>query len=121
MPSITIQICNAFGKNPKIVNVGIDTGYDGNLVIPSKMYYELNLEIAEIPKDESSYGMTATGERIDFKSSYGLISIEDLVKDMEIEIDSYISCPFPLIGRLFLSSYWTLIKGPAESTKVEKK
>ena len=121
MPSLTFQLSNANGDHAEIIHAGIDTGFDGFLVITDELYSKLNLSVAKIPKEIASHGLTATGERVDFNTSFGLISIGDIVKDLEIEVDSYKNCLFPLVGRQLLSIFWTFLQGPENICSIEIK
>jgi len=119
MPVITFNLSNALGNNPIEVTAGIDTGFDGFLLIPKKLYDDLLLEVAKIPKTLLSHGVTISGERIEFNSSYGLITLPDMVKDFEIEVDSNPNCIFPLVGRQLLSIFLVVMKGPENQCEIE--
>lgn len=119
MPMVTFDLSNALGKNTTRITAGLDTGFDGFLIIPSEVYNKLNLKVAKIPKTMSSYGMTISGERIEFNSSYGLITLTELFKEIEIEVDSTFNCLYPLVGRQLLSFFKTILNGPENSCEIE--
>jgi len=62
--------------------------------------------------------VTATGERVDFKSAYALFTIKGVVKELEIEVDTYTERSTPLIGRQLLAGLITSLNGPEERVEI---
>lgn len=113
-PVIELLLTNLEKKSEQKITAAVDTGYDGVLVIPTATFTDLRLNIAMVPKNLSAYGLTATGERVEFQSAYALLSILGLVKHLEVEVDSYLENSLPLVGRQLLSAFITTLNGPEE-------
>jgi len=97
----------------------IDTGFDGEILIPKGIYDKLNLKAFEYSSDIISVAETASGEHLELKSASGSIQImgDDLIS--VITVDSHIKCKEVIIGRKFLESYHTLLQGPEKKLEIE--
>ncbi|MHA1652337.1 MAG: clan AA aspartic protease [Candidatus Helarchaeota archaeon] len=97
----------------------IDTGYDGELLIPPDIYDKLNLKAFEFSNDVVSIAETASGEHLELQSASGSIKIKGHDLITIITIDTHIRCKEVIIGRKFLESYNTLLKGPNKQVQLE--
>jgi len=97
----------------------VDTGYDGELIIPMNMYDELSLNAYEFNIDSISMVETASGERLELLSASGAVSIKGSEVQVIITIDSHEKCNEVIIGRKFIESYVTTLNGPAAEIIVE--
>ncbi len=97
----------------------IDTGYDGEILIPKDVYNKLNLTAFEYSSDLLSIAETASGEHLELQSSNGIIKIKGTDLLTIITVDSHGKCKETIIGRKFLESYHTLLKGPEKELAIE--
>ncbi len=100
IPNLIVK--NLLGSKQKSVNVLLDTGYDGFLVIPEEIYEDLGLDTFEVVEDEIPIVETITGEKITLRTAYSLLEIKELLAETIIEVDTTPYCTEPLIGRQFL-------------------
>ncbi|MHA1266111.1 MAG: clan AA aspartic protease [Candidatus Helarchaeota archaeon] len=97
----------------------IDTGFDGEILIPRDLYDDLNLKAYEYSMDVVSIAETATGEQLELISASGSVQIKGLDLISIITVDSHKKCREVIIGRQFLESYHTLLKGPEKELEIE--
>ena len=97
----------------------VDTGYDGELLIPREMYDKLSLNAFEFSLDSISIAETASGEQLELLSASGAISIKGSDTHVIVTIDSHDKYKEVIIGRKFLESYIATLKGPAAKITVE--
>ena len=116
---IVIKNLERSRRYPKkgILTAMVDTGYDGYLITPHHIFHELKLESFEIPPDLIEVTETFTGERLEIRTSLGIIEVPDLL-EKQIEIDTHENCTEPLLGRLFLENILTTLDGPNHKTRV---
>lgn len=98
----------------------IDTGYDGYLVIPLKIFNILNLISSEFVKDYLTRAETITGENVELQTSLGYVEIPQLDLILSIEIDTTSFCSEILIGRQLLEQLLVTLNGPQHELIVEK-
>ncbi len=100
IPNLIIK--NLLGTKQNKIEVLIDTGYDGYLVIPIDFYEELDMTTFEIVQDEVPQVETFTGEKLTLKTANGIIEIPQVLEETVIEIDAHPHCKEPLMGRQLL-------------------
>ena len=117
IPDLIVK--NLLGSKQKSINALIDTGYDGFLVIPEKIYEDLELSTFEVVEDEIPIVETITGEKISLRTAHSLLEIKELLTETIVEVDTTPYCTEPLIGRQFLELFIVLLNGPDKKLKLE--
>ena len=117
IPNLIVK--NLLGSKQKSVSVLVDTGYDGFLLIPEKIYEDLALDTFEVVEDEIPIVETITGEKITLRTAHSLLDIEELLADTIIEVDTTPHCTESLIGRQFLEFFVAVLNGPDKILKLE--
>ncbi|UJG44587.1 MAG: hypothetical protein K9W46_05270 [Candidatus Heimdallarchaeum endolithica] len=118
-PYIPIKICDPLEKNSVQVLGLIDTGYEGDLIVPENIYEKLELKSYEFDEDSFCLGETISGDKITLKSASGSVYIKGFNISFIVTIDSHISCKEVLIGRKFLEPLYILLKGPEKEVEIE--
>lgn len=107
-------------ENTTIEEFGlIDTGFDGELLIPLEIYNKLNLKAFEYGIDVVSIAETASGEQLRLITASAAVKIKGDEITSIITIDSHLNCKEILIGRKFLQSYHLALNGPEEELQIE--
>lgn len=117
MPTLLLQLSSIDGHRSTEVLAGVDTGFDGLLAIPFSIFNQIDLMSSRIPGDQSAYGETASGERVEFTSSYALMTVPNLLNEVQIEVDTFTGCSLPIVGRQLLGLFNTLLKGAEEEAE----
>jgi predicted aspartyl protease len=91
----------------------IDTGYDGFLIIPLRIFNELKLISSELVEDQSLRAESITGEYLDLQTSIALNLL------ISIEIDTAPFCSEMLIGRQLLEKIVVILNGPTHELVIE--
>ena len=99
----------------------IDTGYDGFLIIPLRIFDELKLISSELVEDQSVRAESITGEYLELQTSMGYVEIPALKLLISIEIDTAPFCSEMLIGRQLLEKIVVILNGPTHELVVETK
>ena len=122
-PFLPIKIYNEPKKAaypPKeSVEALIDTGYDGYLIIPTKIFYDLKLNSSRIPQDQVLKAETITGDNLELITAFGHLELPDLNLIFAIEIDTTTHCSEILIGRRLLENLIIRLNGPKKELRVE--
>lgn len=118
-PYLAIILSDPIERNNIELTALVDTGFDGEVLIPKDIYDKLNLKAFEYSLDIVSVAETASGELLELKSASGSIKIkgDDLIS--VITVDSHIKCKEVIIGRKFLESYHTFLQGPEKKIEIE--
>lgn len=118
-PYIPLIISDPLEKQNIEEKALIDTGYDGEVLIPKTIYDKLNLRAFEYSMDVVSIAETASGEKLQLLSASAAITIkgDDLVSI--VTIDCHENCKEILIGRKYLQSYHLTLKGPEEKLVID--
>jgi len=115
-PYLPLKIQDLTGNflHPKkgIVNGLIDTGYDGFILVPLKIFEKLNLMTTELPPDQISFAETIVGEKFKLRTALGQVVIPEISLSLTIEIDTYPTCYEILIGRQLLEFIILILNGP---------
>jgi clan AA aspartic protease len=123
-PYLPIKIYNETKKimypQKESVEALIDTGYDGYLIVPSKIFNDLKLNSSRIPQDEVLKAETITGDNIELITALGHCELPDMKLIFSIEIDTTTYCSEILIGRRLLESLIIKLNGPNKELNIEK-
>lgn len=92
--------------------VELDSGYSGELLVPWKMYVDLELYGWEYPEEEWSLGISVSGEYFEMPLSKAVLSIPGLKQDIGVRIDTFEGNEQFLIGRGLMRRYAILLDGP---------
>ncbi|MFX0063247.1 MAG: clan AA aspartic protease [Candidatus Hermodarchaeota archaeon] len=118
-PYIPIILSDPLEQTSVEIKALVDTGYDGEILIPQDMYETLNLKTFEYSLDVVSMAETASGEHIRLLSASGAAKIKGSDITIIITIDSHQNCKEVLIGRKYLESYDILLKGQEKELEIE--
>ncbi|TFF85256.1 MAG: clan AA aspartic protease [Promethearchaeota archaeon] len=97
----------------------IDTGYDGFLIVPFKIFKDLKLISSEFPEDQVPRVETITGENIELRTAIGNVEIPKLNIQFFIEIDTIPECSEILIGRQFLEKFIITLNGLDQELEIQ--
>ena len=97
----------------------IDTGYDGFIMIPIKIFDALNLISSELPQDQVSMAETIVGEHLELRTALGYVEIPKLKISLSLEIDTYSNCAEILLGRQFLEYLVITLDGQQKELIIE--
>ena len=92
--------------------VPLDTGFRGELLLPDKLYAELNLALWELPTELWATGSTVSGEILVLRASQGFIVIPKLGRRFPALFHTFDGNQRMLIGRGFLHRIRVLLDGP---------
>ncbi|HUY00553.1 MAG TPA: hypothetical protein VMV49_13415 [Candidatus Deferrimicrobium sp.] len=118
-PYLAIILSDPLELNDIKLSALVDTGFDGEILIPKDIYNNLNLQAYEYGIDIVSHAETASGEHLELLSASGSIRLKGSDLTTIITIDSHEKCREVVIGRKFLELYYTLLKGPEKELEIE--
>ncbi|MHA1972470.1 MAG: hypothetical protein ACTSW1_05745 [Candidatus Hodarchaeales archaeon] len=118
-PYLPLVLSDPLDMHSETVFGMIDTGYDGEILIPYQLFKELNLEAFEFSLDIVSYAETASGELLKLLSANASVMIEGIDISLLVIIDSHKECKEVLIGRRFLENYNLLLQGQLRKLEIE--
>ncbi len=118
-PYIPIIISDPLERNGIEQQALIDTGYDGEILIPKKIYEKLNLKAFEYSMDVISMAETTSGEQLRLLTASAAVKLKGDQLTSIVTIDCHEKCKEVLVGRKFLQSYYLTLKGPEETLTIE--
>jgi len=93
--------------------VELDTGYAGEVLVPWRLYIELELYGWELEEDLWSVGVSVTGETFPMPLSEAVLRIPKLGEAFPVRVDTFEDNDQFLIGRAFIRKHRLLFDGPA--------
>lgn len=117
-PTLDIVVSNPVQSSSVELKGLIDTGYDGEIIVPFALFEKLNLFAFELGKDYFSIAETASGEQLSLTSAYGLLRIDVLELDVEVIIDTHNKCEETIIGRKFLEEFDLCLYGKQQAFEI---
>lgn len=90
----------------------LDTGYDGELLLPYKLYQDLALYQWEYPEEYWPVGKTVSGEIIELILAKGQVLIPKWNVALEVFIETFEGNSELLLGRSFIRKFKVLLDGP---------
>ncbi len=118
-PVIELTLNDPTGKKEIKSNALIDTGYDGEVLIPIKLYNELNLSAFEFSENQFVNATSVTGEKCLLRSASGSATIKGMDVLIDVIIDSNELMSEVLIGRKFLEPFDLILKGKEKKAILE--
>ncbi len=118
-PVIELTLNDPTGKKEIKSNALIDTGYDGEVLIPIKLYNELNLSAFEFSENQFVNATSVTGEKCLLRSASGSTTIKGMDVLIDVIIDSNELISEVLIGRKFLEPFDLILKGKEKKAILE--
>jgi predicted aspartyl protease len=112
IPVIPLKI--VVNTSPKEYNFILDTGFDGQLLIPYKTYNDLKLQRFELPPDLWALGESISGELKPLRCSKALVRNEKLSFSQIVEIETFEQNDQFLLGLSLLRNFQTLLEGRSE-------
>ncbi|MGQ4915586.1 MAG: hypothetical protein ACP6IU_12725 [Candidatus Asgardarchaeia archaeon] len=94
----------------------IDTGYDGNILIPESTYLKLKLNRFELPEDEQIVIETAAGHYIFTRAALATVIIPKTGLKIRTTIETFENCKETLIGKGILQRLILLLYYPQENS-----
>lgn len=115
---IGIQVRNLAGQlhQPEGELVPIDTGYNGELLIPYSLFETLHLRNWRLPRLKSTLAETVTGQVIQLIEAHAQVVISKTGEVHQVLVQTFIGNTRFLIGRGFLHRFRILFDGPARQT-----
>ncbi len=109
IPIVKATLCNPLNNKAMDIELVIDTGFRGGVLLPLKLYVDLGLYLFEEPR---VFGKTATGNIVELRVSKVIVKIGGL----EMLCNAYTSLGVKksLIGREVLRKTGLLYKPPKE-------
>lgn len=117
-PYVDLLISNPLGSKTIECTAMIDTGYDGEIVVPIKLYDDLNLAAFEYSENLFAKAETITGEKLVLRTASGSVTIRGIDVSIATTIDSHRTLTEPLIGRKFLETFDVILKGKDKKTEI---
>ncbi len=108
-PMVKAVLYDPLGLRNTEVELLIDTGFSGGVLVPLRVYIDLELHHFEEPKVA---GSTAIGYSIELRKSRGLIKIDG--ETLRCTIYSALGVKRPLLGREVLARIGMLYNPPRE-------
>jgi clan AA aspartic protease len=106
VPVLQISVRNPFSGAvyPEVgsVQAVVDTGYDGFLVVPQRVYSELHLDSAPASKRNV---FTADGRRVEMKSSLASVGVTGTGKSYDGPVETAPGVDEVLLGTRLLSGF----------------
>jgi predicted aspartyl protease len=93
------------------LEVTIDTGFDGVILVPERVYKDLQLFRLEKPVSEWSTAETLTGEELALPSSSAIVELPDLDFRAQASVETFSGNIEYLIGMGLLEQFVTIIDG----------
>nr|MDO8080988.1 hypothetical protein [Candidatus Freyarchaeota archaeon] len=87
----------------------LDTGFDGDILIPWKTYQDLNLESCQLPDIFTQRGITVTGEKKRLISSHAKVELGNLT--LYTVVKTFKDNKVAAIGRGFIEDFTTILNG----------
>ncbi len=110
-PMMKLKLTNLVTGKGMVFNGVVDTGFDGELLLPWKTYETLELFKCEIPRKYWSIGVSVTGEEVYLRGSYVNIEINSELTGIAVA-ETYIHNERFLVGRGLLEKYVSKLDGP---------
>lgn len=101
---------------PHELPVPIDTGYDGEVLIPFELYAELGLFKWERPEEDWGIGETVSKETLVLPAADAEVLIPALGIAVPVMVETFWDNEEFLIGLRFVRRYKWLLDGPAGRT-----
>ena len=98
----------------------LDTGYDGEILVPYVIYNELKLHRYELPRNLWSIGETISGERVSLVMAICKVRVQKF--DFECLVETFKGNNEFLVGLSFIKKFITTLHGKKEKCclKIEK-
>ena len=113
-PFLELELATPLGDKSRRITGLIDTGYDGEIIVPISIFHELGLETFELSSDYFSVAETASGEQLRLISAYGTATMTELDLTIELVVDTHSKCQEPIIGRKFLENFDLCLLGNSQ-------
>ncbi|MCE7734166.1 MAG: hypothetical protein GPJ54_04750 [Candidatus Heimdallarchaeota archaeon] len=110
---------NYFETKEEKLEALVDTGYDGDIVIPFSIYQKLQLSQHEYPDDQMGLIETASGELISLKSASAIIEFVEIEISIVVIVDTFTRGSEIIIGRKLLESFRTILDGSDKKIMLE--
>ncbi|MCK4847873.1 MAG: hypothetical protein KAT16_02485 [Candidatus Heimdallarchaeota archaeon] len=114
-PFLKISVGDPFSEKSISFDALIDTGYDGNLIVPYYVFNQLDLFRFQYPEEIEAVGEMLSGDKISLTSAEASICIENTEYEFIVLIDTFESCNEVLVGREFINSFILTLNGPNKS------
>ena len=108
---MTLLLKNYYETKKKKLKSLVDTGYDGDIVVPYSIYQELELNQHEYPDDQMGLIETTSGELIVLKSASAIIEFVEIDVSIVVVVDTFPRGSEVIIGRKLLESFRTILDG----------
>jgi len=96
--------------------IELDTGYEGEVLVPYGLYVKMELYGWEYPEIFWTVGRTVSGQVFRMPLSYGSLVIPKWGREFSVSIDTFEGNEEFLIGRAFIRRHKFLLDGPAGQT-----
>ena len=116
--SIGVQLKTPGGRvhSPSEELIELDTGYEGEVLVPYDLYVEMELYGWEYPEIFWATGRTVSGEILHMPLSYGYLVIPRWGREIRVSIETFVGNSEFLIGRALIRRYRFLLDGPGNRT-----
>lgn len=111
-PYTSISLKDPLSEKRSDLMALIDTGYDGNLMVPYEIFKELNLFKYQFPEDMEAIGELVTGDKIRIMSAEALITLENTEVDFIVLVDTFEECHEVVLGREMVNMFLMTLNGP---------
>ena len=96
----------------------VDTGYEGFLLIPERVYNDMGFTLAEMEKDCWAVGETITGQEIELITAYATIKIPALKIEIKGQVETFKGNNEFIAGLSLLERLRVLLDGPRKKLVV---
>jgi predicted aspartyl protease len=120
-PIVELRIVTPFKTYPNDwLEAVLDTGYDGGLIVPLKLYKEAELEKAELPVEYWDVGESLTGDMMLLQAALANIEIKGLDNLQELRIETFKGNEEVVLGLNGINVLFLCLDGPNGILRIKK-
>jgi len=121
LPIIKVKIITPYQEYPgQWLEVLLDTGYDGGLLIPLDHFRNAGLSITELPVEEWDIAESITGETTLLQAAIANVRIDGIDDLFELRIETYQGNTALLLGLNGIKELFLCLDGPNQRLLFKK-
>jgi predicted aspartyl protease len=121
LPVIGLKIITPYREYPaQWLDVLIDTGYDGGLLIPPDQYRNAGLAGTELPVEDWDIAESITGGTTLLQAAIARVKIQGLEKSIELRVETFQGNTASLLGLNGIKTLFLCLDGPNQTIVLTK-